>query len=129
MTPPYTKVNLGEVDDSAPGYGFGEIQEARFATGALGTTATGVCLHRLHPGRRAPFAHRHAEAEEVYVVVGGSGRIRLDDDVVELGPLDAVRVAPQVTRQLESGPDGLQVLALGPRHEGDGELVHGWWID
>ena len=63
MTPPYTKVNLGEVDDSAPGYGFGEIQEARFATRARGTTATDVSVHRLPPRLRCTRAHQHAAPE------------------------------------------------------------------
>jgi len=43
--------------------------------------------------------------------------------------LDAVRVSPAVTRAFEAGPDGLEVLAFGPHHEGDGELIPGWWSD
>lgn len=88
-----------------------------------------MSLLHVKPGKRQGFAHRHEDAEEVYVVVGGSGRMKLDDDIIELEPLDAIRVAPQVTRQFEGGPDGLDVLAVGTRHEGDGEVLSGWWAD
>jgi mannose-6-phosphate isomerase-like protein (cupin superfamily) len=84
---------------------------------------------RLKPARRQPFGHRHDDAEEVYLVLAGSGRMRLDDDIVEINPRDAIRVAPQVTRAFESGPEGLELIAFGARHEGDGELAHGWWED
>jgi mannose-6-phosphate isomerase-like protein (cupin superfamily) len=127
MSARYTVKNLGEVDDAAPSFGFGELQEARFAAKSLDAEQTGIALQRVKPGKRQGFGHRHDEAEEVYVVVGGSGRVKLDDDVVELSRLDAVRVAPEVTRQFEAGPEGLEFLAFGPRYEGDGELVPGWW--
>ena len=125
----YTHTNLREVTDAAVGGGFSETQEARFATGALDAETTGLSLHRVKPNKRQAFGHRHEAAEEVYVVVAGSGRMKLDDDVIEVGPLDAVRVAPQVTRAFEGGPDGLEVLAVGPRHDGDGELEPGFWTD
>jgi mannose-6-phosphate isomerase-like protein (cupin superfamily) len=78
---------------------------------------------------RQGFAHRHDEAEEVYVVISGSGRAKLDDEIVELAARDALRVSPGVTRQLEAGPEGLELIAFGPRHDGDGEIVPGWWSD
>ena len=127
MSASYTVKNLGEVEDAAPSFGYGELQEAHFAARALDAEQTGISLHRVKPGKRQGFGHRHEQAEEVYVVVGGSGRVKLDDDVVELSRLDAVRVAPPVTRQFEAGPDGLELLAFGPHYEGDGELVPGWW--
>ncbi|HST41926.1 MAG TPA: cupin domain-containing protein [Conexibacter sp.] len=123
----YTHVNLDAVEDSAAKHGFGETGEARFATGDLGAQRTGISLHRLKPGRRQAFGHRHEEAEEVYVVVAGSGRVKLDDEVRELVALDAVRVAPPVARCFEAGDDGMEVLAVGARHEGDGEIIPGWW--
>lgn len=129
MSTPFTYKKLGEVADSAPKFGFGELQEARFATGDLEAERTGVSLHRVKPDRRQGFGHRHEEAEEVYVVISGSGRVKLDDEIVEIEALDALRVAPGVTRQFEAGPDGLELLAFGARHEGDGELVPGWWSD
>ena len=119
----YTIKNLDEVEDQAPAFGMGEIQEARFAQAALEAERTGLSLHRIKPGRRQGFAHRHDEAEEVYVVLRGSGRLKLDDEVVEVRALDAIRVAPPVTRAFEAGDDGLEVLAFGPRHERDGELI------
>ena len=129
MTAPYTTMKLTEVKDSAPDFGFGDIQEARFANDALETERTGVAYQRIEPNARPPFAHRHEEAEEVYVVISGSGRIKLDDDVLDIERLDAIRVAPTVTRAFEAGPDGLELLAFGPRHEGDGEIVQNWWTD
>jgi mannose-6-phosphate isomerase-like protein (cupin superfamily) len=125
----YTKKNLKQLDDSAEQHGFGETQEARFATDAMEAEATGFSLHLVKPGKRQSFAHKHEKAEEVYVVINGSGRVKLDDEIVELERLDAVRIAPGVTRALEGGDDGLEVLAFGPRHKGDGEIFPGWWSD
>jgi mannose-6-phosphate isomerase-like protein (cupin superfamily) len=124
---PYTLKQLADVEDSAPKFGYGEVQEARFARRDLEAEQTGVSYHRVKPGKRQGFAHRHERAEEVYVVLSGSGRVKLDDEVIELRRLDALRVAPGVTRAFEGGPEGLELLAFGPHHEGDGEMVPGWW--
>lgn len=129
MADRYTLKKLTEVDDSAAGFGIGEIQEVRFATEALAAQDTGFSLHSLNPGKRQPFGHKHENAEEVYVVIGGSGRVKVDDEVLELERLDALRLAPGATRAFEAGPDGLEVLAFGARHEGDGEVIQGWWAD
>jgi mannose-6-phosphate isomerase-like protein (cupin superfamily) len=126
---PYTLKKLTDVEDAAPKSGFGEIQEARFASDAFNTEDTGFSYHRLRSEQRQPFGHKHDRAEEVYVVVDGSGRVKLDDEVVELQALDAIRVAPEVTRSFEAGPDGLDLLAFGPRCEGDGEVLMGWWAE
>lgn len=126
-TPGYTILNLEEVKDSAPEYGYAEFGEARFASEQLGTGQTGVAFHRIKPGKRQAFGHRHEKAEEVYVVIGGSGRIALDDEVRDIGLRDAVRIGPEVTRAVEAGPEGLELLAFGARHSGDGELMMGWW--
>ena len=124
----YTIKNLRETEDKAPQFGLGETQEAHFVTGELGAETTGVSFHVVRPGRRQGFAHRHEQAEEVYVVLSGAGRIKLDDETVEVAPFDAIRVAPEVTRGFEAGPDGLELIVFGPRHEGDGELVwEGFW--
>ena len=125
----YTHTNLRSVTDAAVAGGFSEHQDARFATGDLDAEDTGIAMIRIKPGKRSAFGHRHENAEEVYVVLSGSGRMKLDDDVIELRPLDAVRMAPQVTRALEAGPDGLEILAVGPRHQGDGELAPDFWAD
>lgn len=127
MADPYTLIRLTDVEDSAPRFGFSDVQEARFANDDLETEDTGVSHLRVKAGERQAFAHRHEHAEEVYVVLAGSGRVKLDDEIVELEALDAIRVAPGVTRQFEAGADGIEVLAFGRRHEGDGELVKDWW--
>ena len=124
----YTHRNLADVEDSAPKFGFGDRQEARFASEEMETEQTGLSHHFVKPGQRQGFAHNHEEAEEVYVVLAGSGRINLDGDVVELTELDAVRVAPGVVRAFEAGDDGLRILVFGPRNADDhGEMFTDWW--
>jgi mannose-6-phosphate isomerase-like protein (cupin superfamily) len=120
----YTIKNLTEVPDSAPKFGFAEVQEAHFAHEELGAETTGFSYLVVKPGKKQAFAHKHDDAEEVYVVVGGSGRVKLDDDVKEVGRLDAIRVAPGVVRTFAAGDEGLELIAFGPRHEADGELIH-----
>jgi mannose-6-phosphate isomerase-like protein (cupin superfamily) len=129
MTTPFTHRNLAEVEDAARRFGMGDVQEARFAAKELDCEGTGIAFHRLKPNQRNPFGHRHENAEEVYVVLAGSGRAKLDDEIVDLRPLDAIRVQPAVTRAFEAGPDGLEYLAVGPRTPGDGEIIPGWWSD
>lgn len=123
----YAITNLREVEDSASKNGLGEVQEARFPRTELGAEQVGMNYLTVKPGRREAFAHKHREAEELYVVLSGSGRVKLDDELVDLQPLDAVRVAPGTTRQFEAGADGLTVLIVGARFEGDGELVQDFW--
>lgn len=123
----YTRVNLLDVEDDAAKHGFGAMGAARFATRDLDAERTGLSLHSLLPGRRQSFGHRHRDAEEVYVVLAGSGRVKLDEQIVELARLDAIRVAPPVARCFEADADGLEVLALGARHQGDGEILPQWW--
>ena len=126
----YTKKNLERVEDSAPKFGYEKLQEARFAGQDLDAEATGVAFMRVKPGQRQGFAHKHDEAEEVYVVISGSGRIKLADEIVDVERLDAIRIAPGVTRALEADDEGLEYLAFGPHHKGDGELIHeGFWDD
>ena len=125
----YTKKNLNDVADAAVGGGFSETQEARFAGKDLDAEDTGVSYHVVRAGKRQAFGHRHEAAEEVYVVLSGSGRVKLDDDIIDLETMDAIRVAPKVARQFEAGPDDLEVLAFGPQHEGDGELLREFWTD
>jgi mannose-6-phosphate isomerase-like protein (cupin superfamily) len=129
MTAAFTKISLETVDDAAPANGFGDRWEARVARDALGAQGTGVTFFRLHPGRRSPFTHRHREAEEVYVVLRGTGRAKLDGEIVDVRPLDAIRVAPATARAFEAGPEGLELIAFGPRRAGDGVPVEDPWTD
>ena len=130
MTTPYTLKKLTDVEDSAPKFGLAEMGEARFCRGDLDAEDTGLSLHRIRAGRRQPFAHKHDVAEEVYVVLSGSGRAKLDDEIVEIEQHDAIRVAPGVVRAFEAGADAdLELIAFGPRHDGDSELLQGWWAD
>jgi mannose-6-phosphate isomerase-like protein (cupin superfamily) len=125
----YTHKNLSEVKDSAPDFGHDEFQEAHFAREDLDAEQTGLAHIKVKPGKRMPFAHKHDEAEEIYVVIAGSGRIKLDDEIVEITELDAIRISPEVGRCMEAGPDGLSVLAVGAHHDKDGELLSNWWTD
>jgi mannose-6-phosphate isomerase-like protein (cupin superfamily) len=127
MATPFTHLNLNDVEDAAPGNGFGDRWEARVARQALGAESTGVTHFRLRPGKRSPFTHRHTGAEELYVILSGRGRVKLDDEFRDVGPLDAIRIAPQTTRAFEAGEDGLEFLAFGPHHPGDGEGVDDDW--
>jgi mannose-6-phosphate isomerase-like protein (cupin superfamily) len=129
MATPFTHKKLTDVKDSAPEFGMEDVQEARFAKKDLDAEDTGVSHHRLKPGQRTPFGHKHEEAEEVYVVIGGSGRLKLDDEIIEVERLDAIRVSPEVVRAFEAGPEGIEVLAVGTRRDGDGEVIPGWWSD
>jgi len=123
----YAKKNLRDVTDSAAEHGLSESQEARFPARDLEAEQTGMNFLVVKPGKREAFAHRHKAAEEIYVVLAGSGKVKLDDELVDLAPMDAVRVSPGVTRAFEAGPDGLEVLIFGPHVQGDGELVDGHW--
>ena len=125
----YTIVNLKEIDDSAGEYA--PNLEAHFARSRLDSEHLGLSYFRYGAGFRAPIGHSHREQEEIYVVLSGSGRIKLDDEIVALSPWDAVRIAPNTVRALEGGPDGLEFIAIGAdRPEGgDGVPVRDWWTD
>lgn len=128
----YTHLNLKrDVEDMAPRFGLSASLEARFARERLGLEHAGLGYQRLEPGFRLPFGHNHAEQEEVYVIVAGSGRAKLGDDVVELGEWDALRVPAETMRSFEAGPDGVELLVFGAPMRGgnDAELQQGWWGD
>jgi quinol monooxygenase YgiN len=122
-------VNLEEVEDLAPRFGFGEMGEARFACTPLGAIGVGISLQRLRPGVRQSFGHSHHSDEEVYVVLQGAGRVAIDDEVREVRAMDAIRVAPGCTRAFEAGPEGLEFLAMGAHHAGDAQVRPGFWAE
>jgi mannose-6-phosphate isomerase-like protein (cupin superfamily) len=121
----YTIKNLREVEDLAAKHGFSELQEARFPRHDLDAEATGVAYILLRAGKRQPFAHRHNEAEEIYVVLAGSGRVKLDDEVVDIRALDSIRLSPGVARAFEAGAEDLEILVFGPHHDKDAEIIEG----
>jgi mannose-6-phosphate isomerase-like protein (cupin superfamily) len=125
----YTLVNLKDVDDMAPRFGYAPNVEARFARRTLALEKSGLSYFKVAPNFRMPFGHHHGEQEEVYLVLSGSARFKLDDEVVELGAWDAVRVPGPVTRAMEGGPEGAEVLAFGaPNTDNrDLEMVPDWW--
>jgi mannose-6-phosphate isomerase-like protein (cupin superfamily) len=120
-----------DVEDSAPKFGMSPDVEARFARDDIDAERFGLSYQRLAPDARMPFGHRHAEQEEVYVVVSGSGRVKLDDDVHDVREWDAVRVGPATMRSFEAGPDGLELIAFGTPNVGnkDVDVVPGWWSE
>jgi hypothetical protein len=128
----YTKLNLKQdVEDMAPRFELSPGLESRFARTPLELENSGVSYFKLAPGFRTPFGHRHGEQEEVYVVVSGSARLKLDDDVLALAQWDVVRIPGPMMRCLQGGPEGAEVVAFGaPNTENkDAEMVPGWWAD
>lgn len=127
----YLIKNLKEIEDSATKFGLAPNLEARFVGGALQSEHTGMSYQRLAPGFRIPFGHTHKTQEELYVLVSGSGRIKLDDEVRELKQWDVVRIAKETMRCLEAGPEGAEIIILGTPGPtpGDAEMAPGWWSD
>jgi mannose-6-phosphate isomerase-like protein (cupin superfamily) len=125
----YTRVNLkSDVKDMAPHFGMDGI-ESHFARTNLELEKSGLSYFRLDPGYRAPFGHTHSEQEEIYVILSGSARVAVGDEVVELGELDAIRIPAETIHGMEAGPDGAEILAFGaPNTDNkDAEMQPGWW--
>jgi quercetin dioxygenase-like cupin family protein len=126
----YTKANVREVEDSAPKFDMPAGMQARFARSAIEGETLGLSLFRLEPGFRIPFGHKHVSQEEVYVVVRGSARVKVDDEVVELAEWDAIRFPKDTMRQVEAGADGVEYLAFGAGDDPmEAEMAPGWWSD
>ncbi len=131
-TSAYTVKNLKEIEDAAPKFDLSPDLEARFAHDDLGGEMTALSYQRLAPGFRLPFGHKHEYQEEIYVLVRGSARMKLDDDVVELRQWDAVRIASATMRGLEAGDEGAELLAFGAPTNGepnDAQMTQDWWAD
>ena len=129
MSTSYATINLEQAKDLAPDFGMSEMGEARFVRDALGAERIGLSHYRMRPGRRTGFGHRHGDAEEMYVVLAGSGRFRVEDDIFDVAAKDVVRCAPGAMREWEAGPDGLELLAFGTHVDGDADMQPGWWTD
>src|SRR5512133_2570316 len=111
----YTLKNLHDVEDLAVEGGFSDTQEARFADKDLDLEGLGVSYQVVKPGKHHAFGHRHHEAEEVYVVLSGAGKIHLEDEELDVERLDAIRVGPEVTRGFEAGDDGLELIVFSEK--------------
>jgi mannose-6-phosphate isomerase-like protein (cupin superfamily) len=128
----YAVANLREVENQGVRFGLDENDfQLRMARVGLQCEHCGVSYKRYGPGYRDPFGHRHKRQEEIYVLVNGSARMKLDDDIVELEPFTAVRVPPETMRAMEAGPEGAELIAVGAPNTGpgDGETQPGWWSD
>jgi mannose-6-phosphate isomerase-like protein (cupin superfamily) len=127
----YTKKNLrSEVENAAPKFGMPSELEAHFARTTLGGKTLGLSLMKLEPNFRIPFGHKHEGQEEVYVVVRGSARVKVDDEIVELAEWDAIRFDEDTMRNVEAGPDGVEYLAFGAGEDPlDAEMAPGWWTE
>ncbi|TML44936.1 MAG: cupin domain-containing protein [Actinobacteria bacterium] len=127
----YTTLNLKEVEDQAPNFGLAPDLEARMARVPLELEHFGLSYQRIAPNFRLPFAHKHKNQEEAYIVVSGSMRAKVGDDVIELGQWDVLRVDKDTVRTFEGGPGGAEVLAVGAPNTGpgDAETIQDWWSD
>ena len=127
----YTKLNIEDIEDSAPRFGLSPGLEARFGRQPLESEIVAVSRETLAPGFRVPFGHQHRVQEEIYVVLRGSGRIKIDDEILDLRHGDVVRLGRGVWRCTEAGPEGLQYLAVGApvADEDDSDIEQGWWSD
>jgi mannose-6-phosphate isomerase-like protein (cupin superfamily) len=126
----FTRVNLKEVEDQAPKFGMNEL-EFRVAREPLELSNSAVSYMRIAPNYRLPFGHTHDSQEELYVLVDGSARLKLDDEIVELKRFDAVRIPKDTMRNLEGGPDGAEVILFGAPKTGpgDAQMSPDWWTD
>jgi quercetin dioxygenase-like cupin family protein len=125
--PDWTKTNFDDLRDVSPE----QVRiQWRFAREALGSPELGVSRFTYEPGARMPWGHRHRQQDEAYVVIGGSGRAKLDDEIIELRVSDVLRVAPPVIRSFEAGPDGLDVICIGGTKPkgGDTERFEDFWV-
>jgi mannose-6-phosphate isomerase-like protein (cupin superfamily) len=133
MLPPvagYTKSNLkDDVENMAPKFGMAPAVESHFGRKPLESRQLGASYFRLEPNSRLPFGHRHADQEESYVIVEGSGRVKLDNEIEELRSFDAIRVDPDTIRCFEGGPEGIGYIAFGGASEeaAEAEMFPDFW--
>ena len=130
--PEYNKLNLkDDVEDQAPNFGLAPDLEARMARVPLELEAFGVSYQRVAPNFRIPFAHKHKQQEEVYVLVSGSARVKIEDEIRDMKQWDAVRVHRDTVRGFEAGDGGAEFIAIGAPNTGpgDAEVIQEWWSD
>jgi uncharacterized cupin superfamily protein len=127
MSDRFGVINFTSVRDVATEWGMADAGEARHVREQVGAVRVGVTRYQLRAGRRFGFGHRHFVAEELYVVLFGDGRAKLDDEVIDLQHGDVLRVAPGCFREFEAGPAGLEILATGMHADDDNEVLDGFW--
>lgn len=126
----YTLINLDELENMAAKFGK-KGYEARFATKPLQLEESGLGYQKLEPGHRLDFGHKHEAQEEVFVVLNGSGRAKLNDEIIDVKKMDAIRIPKDTMRGFEAGRDGIELLIFGAPHtdNNDAVLERGWWQD
>ena len=133
MANDYAIVNIKDLEDHAVKFGLSPNLEARFGRKALGCEKGGVGYERYAPNFRLPFGHKHAEQEEIYVLVSGGGRMKIEDEIVDVKQWDMIRVGPGTTRNFEAGSEGAEVIVFGApvsaEVPNDAETLPGWWAD
>ncbi|MEA2167728.1 MAG: hypothetical protein QOF76_1028 [Solirubrobacteraceae bacterium] len=119
-------INFEDIETGGPE---GSPVDVRFARKHLDSAELGVSRFRYPANAKFPFGHRHREQEEAYVVVSGGGRVKLDNEIIDIKVGDVVRVSPEVVRGFAAGPDGLEMICIGGHKPegGDGELVQDFW--
>jgi mannose-6-phosphate isomerase-like protein (cupin superfamily) len=127
----YTRKNLKEIEDQAQKFGLAPNLEFRVPGDELDAENSAISYLRVAPNFRLPFGHKHKEQEEVYVLLSGSARLKLDDEVLELTPWDVVRIPKETVRNVEGGPEGAELLLIGAPKTGpgDAEVQPEWWTD
>jgi mannose-6-phosphate isomerase-like protein (cupin superfamily) len=123
----YAIQNVKDFEDSAVKFGLSPQVEARFGRTALDAQKSGFSYQRFQAGFRQPFGHVHSDQEETYVIVSGSGRMKIGDQIVDLKQWDAVRVAPGTPRAFEAGDDDLELIAFGAGESGDADMLEDFW--
>ncbi|HEV8603445.1 MAG TPA: hypothetical protein VGQ68_08665 [Gaiellaceae bacterium] len=127
----YKVVKVSDVPDQGPNLGVAPDLEVRFLRNDLGCEDCGVSYARLAPNWRYPYGHKHKRQEEIYLLVSGTARIKVGDDIVELEPWTAVRIPNDTMRAIEAGPEGAEFVMVGAPNTGPGDGINetNWWSD
>ena len=125
----YSIVKADEVEDA---YADSDVPgEFRSLTEALGAEQLAVTLLRIppHSDFEQGTGHRHSEIEEIYLVTRGTLTMRFGDEVKEVGPGSAVRVAPQTVRSHRNeGDEPVEMWAISRNNDhSDSEKVDDFW--